>query len=1032
MVFLIVLVLQLYILQVVVHSLFRHIEHEAAEAGEEPEESRPNHQDAMAELATATANDSGRSSRRSARSSTGGFRFERYRQIIAYEVEQALLVKWQRFKVITWLKVVLLKCFACLPRSVMGHNSIKRLHMHLSRSKNDVETEMDRRHRQAISFMRYAKMHRNILTICTLRRGSKFVSLQFYLAKSTEYYRFFMIAIVLFHCILQAFEPTRGQMKAESDKGMCLAKDSRYVTPIYLSLGCILVELIDVVGEFWITYSEHQVTKELVNSKGKRNSIRGGINNLLQGQNLLESKMDALRRTFRAVVLLIISLDWLLLAAFCSANLITYYVPLRPVLLLLTSASLSSTVASIFATLRTRGMRSVGICFMVFWILAAMCAATLLRKQGNGLAEGCQDSHPTSTSSTPTLDSDSALNAFSFTSMSFTSIIPSLISTFILIATGENYVEVVTRPLFCSTLAGQTANSTMPWRASIAVIYFIILSLVGLIMLVGMFIGVFQDGFATQRRNEIQRTKLYERVGAIVAFSLLDHDGNSKVSLNQFKDFVVSLEKNLEMTSVLSAEGLFRLLHEEGSGAGEEEDEDYSDEEVLVLTDFVFKLYLITLIGVTFQRKEEDSASSPMVLAMRVAYEHPSHLIQKLVKFTLILHLLLACMYGLLTKEAATELDQVLASLLILEVTEVAVKLAVYGVRRFWNCAQYNAARTFEQWENRTALIVSAGVLVSYLISRGNPDSIALGFSENSDVGRMILVMPTVRLFFVLRTARRIIFVLVPLRLYIVSIVSLMFVFALIWAILGVALFEGVLGSIAEALDPGVMVGSFDSVGLALLTLTQVLIGEGWHNIMIATMNGRHSWYWAIYFIFYVVVQYLLLTNLLVGVILDSTSGFEEDNVLQHNVAHGDELTELDQLRQGYADVTKRRTSLTNREDRISIVAAAAPLGGLEVVTGAHDGHRMSVVLNQPTSARVSPQDAASRPKPFQLLPQLTKKLKKEDFRPAKPRQMRLSYSNLEGSHLPNTTELVEPRRSVTERRPPRKSSQPPLQSDAL
>ena len=93
------------------------------------------------------------------------------------------------------------------------------------------------------------------------------------------------------------------------------------------------------------------------------------------------------------------------------------------------------------------------------------------------------------------------------------------------------------------------------------------------------------------------------------------------------------------------------------------------------------------------------------------------------------------------------------------------------------------------------------------------------------------------------------------------------------------------LDSISNALDNEVVrLSSFDNVGSAMLTLMQVLIGEGWHDIMFATMNGRHSWYWAIPFLIFVLVQTLLLTNLLVGVILDSTTNFEEEDSLQRQV----------------------------------------------------------------------------------------------------------------------------------------------------
>ena len=52
--------------------------------------------------------------------------------------------------------------------------------------------------------------------------------------------------------------------------------------------------------------------------------------------------------------------------------------------------------------------------------------------------------------------------------------------------------------------------------------YWVVLCVAGLVLMVGMFIGVFQDGFIRQRRSQRTQEKLFERVGAIAAFSLLD------------------------------------------------------------------------------------------------------------------------------------------------------------------------------------------------------------------------------------------------------------------------------------------------------------------------------------------------------------------------------------------------------------------------------------------------------------------------------------------------------------------------------
>lgn len=195
--------------------------------------------------------------------------------------------------------------------------------------------------------------------------------------------------------------------------------------------------------------------------------------------------------------------------------------------------------------------------------------------------------------------------------------------------------------------------------------------------------------------------------------------------------------------------------------------------------------------------------------------------------------------------------------------------------------------------------------LLVWLFSRFSKTAYGLGFAYADDFHRLLLTLPTLRNFFTLKQARRVPFMLIPLRSYLGSVLALMVTFNFMWAILGVTMFEDVYPSIAEALDTSVVrVSSFQTVASSMLALMQVLIGEGWQDLMFAAMNGKHSWCkrsswtdrtigpapraclgrspahpwlslpvycsrarapnpdWSLYFMVYVLVQTLLLTNL--------------------------------------------------------------------------------------------------------------------------------------------------------------------------
>jgi len=247
-----------------------------------------------------------------------------------------------------------------------------------------------------------------------------------------------------------------------------------------------------------------------------------------------------------------------------------------------------------------------------------------------------------------------------------------------------------------------------------------------------------------------------------------------------------------------------------------------------------------------------------------------------------------------------------------------------------------------------------------------------LGFAYADDFHRLLLTLPTLRNFFTLKQARRVPFMLIPLRSYLGSVLALMVTFNFMWAILGVTMFEDVYPSIAEALDTSVVrVSSFQTVASSMLALMQVLIGEGWQDLMFAAMNGKHSWYWSLYFMVYVLVQTLLLTNLLVGVVLDSAGGFnlDEELSLQANVLYGDQLRELTELEDymtrataiSDGDVMERRDTAVGFFPRNSIIRPS------EVF---NPRSRRSTVV--PTDTGLVVEQPIKRP--FQLLPHLTQR----------------------------------------------------------
>ena len=89
---------------------------------------------------------------------------------------------------------------------------------------------------------------------------------------------------------------------------------------------------------------------------------------------------------------------------------------------------------------------------------------------------------------------------------------------------------------------------------------FILFCFVGAFFIVGMLIGVFQDSFSRARADQLTNQKLFERVGAIAAFSLIDVDRTGFVSQLEFRGFIEYLEAHHEAHFRVSGDELFSVL----------------------------------------------------------------------------------------------------------------------------------------------------------------------------------------------------------------------------------------------------------------------------------------------------------------------------------------------------------------------------------------------------------------------------------------------------------------------------------------
>jgi len=83
------------------------------------------------------------------------------------------------------------------------------------------------------------------------------------------------------------------------------------------------------------------------------------------------------------------------------------------------------------------------------------------------------------------------------------------------------------------------------------------------------------------------------------------------------------------------------------------------------------------------------------------------------------------------------------------------------------------------------------------------------------------------------------------------------------------------------------MVANFNSLRYAILTLIQLMIGEGWHEIMYSNTIATEQW-GCLYFIVYILVVAIIIANIFVGLLLANIDELQQqqshDEIIQHSI----------------------------------------------------------------------------------------------------------------------------------------------------
>eukprot|EP01083_Nonionella_stella_P014074 39554_1 len=127
------------------------------------------------------------------------------------------------------------------------------------------------------------------------------------------------------------------------------------------------------------------------------------------------------------------------------------------------------------------------------------------------------------------------------------------------------------------------------------------------------------------------------------------------------------------------------------------------------------------------------------------------------------------------------------------------------------------------------------------------------------------------RTFTLLKTNQKLTYSVFTVFPQFVALIIFLGLYIYAWARLGCALFGDDATAIViddvYAPAPGI-VANFDTIGYSLLCLVQLMVGEGWHEVMYLNVIASTSFASAAYFMIYITVVTLIISNIFVGLFL--------------------------------------------------------------------------------------------------------------------------------------------------------------------
>eukprot|EP00304_Pavlova_gyrans_P007740 CAMPEP_0206047384 /NCGR_PEP_ID=MMETSP1466-20131121/21119_1 /ASSEMBLY_ACC=CAM_ASM_001126 /TAXON_ID=44452 /ORGANISM="Pavlova gyrans, Strain CCMP608" /LENGTH=1266 /DNA_ID=CAMNT_0053422397 /DNA_START=31 /DNA_END=3827 /DNA_ORIENTATION=+ len=421
-------------------------------------------------------------------------------------------------------------------------------------------------------------------------------------------------------------------------------------------------------------------------------------------------------------------------------------------------------------------------------------------------------------------------------------------------------------------------------------------------MILSVFVAVIFENYKLHHKRVVIEGKRRERRALLAAFSMVDTDGDSLLSLSEFYRLMKRFRRK---TSTQEARVIHKLLDTDSTG-------DISLHEFLNVCD-ILVLRPRERVGTSAVRTR--AYCSPVPAFTRLVSSATFALfiyVAILVNAVFVVLRLVQGDAGWLAVETYQVVDRVFLGVFF---AEMALKLMGLGLA--------NYAR--DGWNRFDASLVVLGI-ASEAVEVALRQQLGADGAANSSLGdymvlriarvlRLVRVMRTLRVVTTSSKLRALIRTFLNMLPMFFSILWVILIVMYVWAIAGIEVLHRS-GALGSAADYGDYPPAFDTLIRSFWTLTIVLVGNDWSDIMLAAMSAQwrlhvaegslaraeaQSTFAALYFVVYFLLVNMILVNLLMALVIE-VYAVEVEKSMDAVRDRGEELIDVLKQAQAYDD----------------------------------------------------------------------------------------------------------------------------------